>query len=99
MAINIQKTKHTEKTIDIKVKPITVGFIQKIQRLGLDKKLQKGDISAVKVLISDLTDLTEEDYESLSIEDLTELINYITKELNSFQENQKKIVQKQTLSS
>jgi hypothetical protein len=91
MAINITKQPVEElNPVNIKMKPVTVGIIQKIQRMGLDKKILKGDMEAAREIAFILTDITEEDYEKLLGKDFAELFEFFTVELKEFVEDQKK---------
>jgi len=91
MALNITK-QETAPVIDVKLKTLTTGILKEFFNLEKDLKSEDNEKAArasFKV-VKLTTNLTDEQIENLSLDDFTEILEVVTKEMDSFTKTKKK---------
>lgn len=91
MALNITKEKNSP-VIDVKLKTLTTGILKEFFSLEKDLKSEDNEKAANASfnIVKLTTDLANEQIENLSLDDFTEILEAVTKEMDSFTKTQKK---------
>lgn len=94
MPVNIIKPEET--TLNVNLKPITIGMIKEIDRKGLRKKIggkteDSEFADAISDMISICTDLTKDQIKEMEVKDMIDVVVAISEEVEKLEGLEKKM--------